>query len=195
VDFMRLLPRFALAKLSRRSIGNLARKAGLPVLPADSVNSPEYIERVRSLNPDVIVSVAAPEIFKSGLLSLPVIGCVNIHSGRLPEYRGMMPTFWQMLGGESHVTVTVHEMVPKLDAGGVIATERFEILPGDSLERVMVGTKRLGARLMIRVLTETAAARRLPGSTALDMSKAKLFKFPQPPDVRMYRALGFRILE
>jgi methionyl-tRNA formyltransferase len=107
----------------------------------------------------------------------------------------MMPTFWQMLGGEDSVTVTIHEMVPKLDAGGVIATETFKIEQGDSLERVMIGTKQLGARLMIRVLLGIAETGKMPPSTPLDMSRSRLFKFPQPADVRAFRARGFRILE
>jgi methionyl-tRNA formyltransferase len=195
IDFVKLLPQFVAAKLSKRSIGDLARSAGLPLLPAESVNSDAYRQAVSALGPDVIVSVAAPEIFKSALLSVPSIGCLNIHSGRLPEYRGMMPTFWQMLGGEESVTVTIHEMVPKLDAGGVIATETFKIEQGDSLERVMIGTKQLGARLMIRVLLGIAETGKMPPSTALDMSRSRLFKFPQPADVRAFRARGFRILE
>jgi methionyl-tRNA formyltransferase len=96
-DFTRLLVRFAAAKLRRRSIEALAREESLPLLATPSVNDPGYVDRVRRLRPDVIVSVAAPEIFKEELLASARVGCVNLHSGRLPKYRGMMPRFWQML--------------------------------------------------------------------------------------------------
>lgn len=122
VDFLRLLPRYILAKLSGRSIAALASSRGFPLVEAASVNSQEYIDAVTALRPEMIVSVAAPEIFKSPLLKVASIGCLNIHSGKIPEYRGMMPTFWQMLEKKPAVTVTVHEMVPKLDAGGVVDT-------------------------------------------------------------------------
>ena len=194
VDFLRLLPRYILAKLGGQSIATLAEKRGFPLLSAASVNSQEYIDRVKALRPEMIVSVAAPEIFKSPLLSVASIGCLNIHSGKIPEYRGMMPTFWQMLEQKPAVTVTVHEMVPKLDAGGVIGTFEFPLRKNDSLDRVISGTKQEGARLMIRVLREIARTRRLPEPTPLDMSKARLFKFPQPEDVRKFRALGHRML-
>lgn len=194
VDFLRLLPRYILAKLGGQSIATLAEKRGFPLLPAASVNSQEYIDRVKALRPEMIVSVAAPEIFKSPLLSVASIGCLNIHSGKIPEYRGMMPTFWQMLEGKPFVTVTVHEMVPKLDAGGVIGTFEFPLSDRDSLDRVISGTKQEGARLMIRVLERIAATRQMPEATPLDMSKARLFKFPQPPDVAKFRARGHRML-
>lgn len=193
-DFLRLLPRYILAKVAGQSIATLAEKHGFPILPAASVNAQEYIDRVKALRPEMIVSVAAPEIFKSPLLQIASIGCLNIHSGKLPEYRGMMPTFWQMLEGKPFVTVTVHEMVPKLDAGGVVDTLEFPLQQRDSLDRVISGTKQEGARLMIRVLEKIAAARSMPETTPLDMSKARLFKFPQPADVAKFRDRGHRML-
>jgi len=194
VDFCRLLPRYIFAKLSGQSIATLAAKKGFPLLDAASVNSQEYIDAVTALKPEMIVSVAAPEIFKSPLLKVASIGCLNIHSGKIPEYRGMMPTFWQMLEKKPAVTVTVHDMVPKLDAGGVVDTFDFPLRERDSLDRVISGTKQEGARLMIRVLERIAASRTFPPTTPLDMSKARLFKFPQPSDVREFRALGHTML-
>jgi methionyl-tRNA formyltransferase len=105
-----------------------------------------------------------------------------------------MPTFWQMLEGKPFVTVTVHEMVAKLDAGGVVDTLEFPLEERDSLDRVISGTKQGGARLMIRVLERIAQARAMPEATPLDMSKARLFKFPQPADVAKFRARGHRML-
>src|SRR5207247_4870107 len=110
-----------------------------PIVTQRSVNQPEFIEQVRTIAPDLIVSVAAPEIFKPDLLGIPRLGCINMHSGRLPAYRGMMPTFWQMLRGEPAVTITVHRMAEKLDAGDVLATRLFAIRRRDSVDRAIRG--------------------------------------------------------
>ena len=112
--FFRLGLRFMRARLRGRSIELLAVSAGVPVVPTNSLNSPEYVERVRVIAPDVIVSVAAPRFLDAELLSVPRLGCVNVHSGRLPTYRGMMPTFWQMQRGEPAATITVHRMAERL---------------------------------------------------------------------------------
>jgi methionyl-tRNA formyltransferase len=190
--FVRQGLRFTGARLRGRSIEALAASVGVAVLPTRSVNQPEFIAQVRAVAPDVIVSVAAPEIFKSELLEIPRLGCINIHSGRLPMYRGMMPTFWQMLRGEPAVTITVHRMAERLDAGDVLATRRFAIRKRDSLDRVITGTKRDGARLLIGVLRDLRAGRAL--STPLDMSQANYFSFPKPEDVREFRRRGHRLL-
>jgi methionyl-tRNA formyltransferase len=191
-DFARLAARFAHAKLRRRSIESLARRSAIQLLPTDSVNDPEYVRRVRELAPDVIVSVAAPEIFGAELLDSAAIGCVNIHSGRLPKYRGMMPVFWQMLNSESHVTVTVHEMAAQLDAGAVLGTVDLAILPSDCLSRLMIEGKREGARLVIRVLQDLAQGAASP--RPLDMEEASYFSFPGPADAHELRVLGHALV-
>lgn len=191
-DFLRLLARFVRAKTRRRSVSGLVRDAGVPILSADSVNDSGYLARVRALRPDVIVSVAAPEIFGPELLAVPRLGCVNVHSGRLPTYRGMMPSFWQMLSRERHVTVTVHEMAERVDAGSVLATVEFPIRERDSLDRVMRETKQESARLLIRVLRDIAAGR--ARGSPVDMTASSYFSFPQREDVEAFRRLGHRML-
>lgn len=193
VDFVRLCLRYAGVKLRAYNIGRLARQAGVPLVETASVNDEAYVARVRDqLQPDVIVSVAAPEIFKKGILGAAGRRCINIHCGRLPVYRGMMPNFWQLLHGETEATLTVHEMVEKLDAGGIIQTRQFPLRDRDSLDRVIVGTKQESARLMLEVLARFAAGE--VEATPLDMTGKKYFSFPKPKDVREFRKRGHRML-
>jgi methionyl-tRNA formyltransferase len=188
----RLTTRFARAKLTGRSIARLAAERSVPMIPATSVNAPEYLDEVRQLAPDVIVSVAAPEIFRKEILRIPRLGCINIHSGRLPVYRGMMPTFWQMLHGEPAVTVTVHEMAEALDAGKILGTVTVPLRSQDSLDRVIRTTKEAGARLLIDVLSKIAQG--LESRVPVDMSGKKYFSFPQREHVREFRKRGHRLL-
>jgi methionyl-tRNA formyltransferase len=191
-DVLRQGMRFVQARLRGRSIEALARTMGVPVLPARSVNRPEYIEQLQAMALDIIVSVAAPEIFKAELLAVPRLGCINVHCGRLPAYRGMMPTFWQMLRGEPAATITVHAMAKKVDAGDVLATQAFPIEPYDSLDRVILGTKCESARLLTRVLRDLRAERAQP--TPLEMNGPGYFSFPRRADVREFRNRGHRLL-
>ncbi|RMH26348.1 MAG: formyl transferase [Planctomycetota bacterium] len=192
IDFIRLCFRYIRVKLRGDSIAKLAARKGLPVVPCGSVNDPAYIAKARELQPDVIASVAAPEIFKKEIIGVPTLRAINIHSGRLPVYRGMMPNFWQLLHGEKHATVTVHEMVEKLDAGGILGTLEWPLKPKDSLDRVITGTKRDGARLMIDVLLKMKQGSCEP--VPLDMTEKKYFSFPKPADVKAFRKRGHRML-
>ena len=192
VDFGRVLTRFVRARLRGRSIAARAERERVPLLATKSVNDPTYVDRIRALAPDVIVSVAAPEIFEEELLAAGRIGCLNIHSGRLPTYRGMMPTFWQMLAGERQATITVHEMAPQLDAGAVLGKADFPLRERDSLDRVMTETKHEGARLMIEILRQVRAAE--TNAVPLDMREASYFSFPTRADVARFRARGHRLV-
>jgi len=142
--------------------------------------------------PDLIVSVAAPEIFRKEILGVPRLGCVNIHSGRLPVYRGMMPTFWQMMRGESEITVTVHEMAEVLDGGKVLGTVAVPVKPQDSLDRVITATKQEGARLLIQVLDQIRRGEAV--GVPVDMSGASYFSFPKRQHVSEFRRRGHRLL-
>jgi methionyl-tRNA formyltransferase len=104
----------------------------------------------------------------------------------------MMPNFWQLLHGETHATITIHEMVEKLDAGGIIATHEFPLHEQDSLDRVIVGTKQEGARLMMKVLGDYASNN--IKVTPIDMQDASYFSFPTNKDVRKLRKCGHTML-
>jgi methionyl-tRNA formyltransferase len=188
----RLTGRYARARLSGRSIGRLAAERGIPMVPAQSVNAPEYVRTVRGIAPDVIVSVAAPEIFRKDLLRTPRLGCINIHSGRLPVYRGMMPTFWQMMRGEREITVTVHEMAEVLDGGKILGTMAVPLTPRDTLDRVITETKQQGARLLIDVLDQIRRGKSV--GVPVDMSSASYFSFPKREHVAEFRQRGHRLI-
>jgi len=192
IDFFRLLTRYFKVKLRGDSIVKLAKAKGLPIVDCGSVNDPAYIDRIKTINPDVVASVAAPEIFKKGILDAPKLGCINIHSGKLPIYRGMMPNFWQLLHGEQHAVVTVHEMVEKLDAGDILGTLEWPLKEHDSLDRVITGTKQDGARLMMDIMLKMKAGE--AETTPLDMSTKKYFRFPQRKDVKAFRKRGHRMI-
>jgi methionyl-tRNA formyltransferase len=192
IDFVRLLARYFRVKIRGDSIVKLAKEKNLPIVECGSVNDPDYIERLSAIEPDIVASVAAPEIFKKGILGVPKLGCINIHSGKLPIYRGMMPNFWQLLHGEKHAVVTVHEMVEKLDAGDILGTIEWPINEHDSLDRVITGTKQDGARLMMDVILKMKAG--TAEATPLDMSNKKYFRFPQRKDVKAFRKRGHKMI-
>jgi methionyl-tRNA formyltransferase len=192
VGFIRQGLRFVGRKLRGRSIERLAKANGITLLPTDSVNTEAYAKSVEQLKPDLVISVAAPQIFKERLLRSATWGCINIHAGQLPTYRGMMPNFWQMRYGEPHATVTVHEMAAELDAGRVLGTRTVPIQSQDSLGRLMRETKREGARLMIEVLKDIKAGTIEP--EPVDMGSPGYFSFPKPDDVAAFHAQGHRLL-
>jgi len=192
VDFFKVLTRYVGVKAKGVSIGKLAHERGIPEIPATSVNDPEFVQRVKDLGVDILVSVAAPEIFKKPLLESARVMCINLHSGKLPKYRGMMPNFWQLLNQEPNAIVTVHEMVRKLDAGDILGEAPVPLRAKEPFERVMIEAKIVGARLVISVMQQIADG--TIEKKPLDLSQSDYFSFPQPEDVRKLRAIGHRMI-
>lgn len=165
---------------------------GVPVLHAHDLNDAEFLRTLHALGIDLIVSVAAPQVFKQALIELPRLGCINIHNSKLPKYRGMLPNFWQMFHGERSVGTTVHRVNASLDDGKILAQSETSITAGESLDSLIRRTKRSGAHLVMR----TVEALRDGTAQELDnpREQASYFTFPTRLDVLEFRRRGYRLV-
>jgi len=116
------------------SVKLVADRNLLPVYqpPFERINTPEFVALLRSLQPDLIVSMHYPVIFKRLILEIPRLGCVNEHPSRLPAGRGMTPSHWHMLMGDTRNWITLHFMDEGIDTGDVISQGSVEITPEDT---------------------------------------------------------------
>lgn len=164
----------------------------IPVIPAAGINGPEFVESVSALKPDLIISVACPKIFKDRLIALPRLGCINIHTAKLPRYRGMMPNFWNMYNNEKTTGITVHRISAGIDEGEIILQREIPVLPDESLDALIRRTKRLGASLMAEAIEmiRTGSVKPIPN----DKAQGTYYSFPTREDVRRFRSLGKRLI-
>jgi methionyl-tRNA formyltransferase len=174
------------------SVGAVARHHGLEQVEAKSVNSAEYLDRLRKLNLDLIISVNASQKFKSGILALPRLGCINVHGALLPRYRGRLPSFWVLANGERETGTTVHFMNEDLDDGPILLQEKVAIEPDDTQDSLIRKTKTMGARLIVEAIDrlEQGSASTMPN----DRSQATYFSFPTREDGLRLRQQGRRFL-
>lgn len=197
VGFVRQGLRVARARLAERlgfartTVPGLADAHGVQCRHADDVNAPAFCRWVREVSPDVLLSVSAPQIFSEELLEAPRLAALNVHSGPLPEYRGMMPTFWQMLDGRHEVGITVHRMAPEVDRGRAVVRGTVPVHDTDSLDDVIRRGKRRGADLALEALRKVA-----DGDAAGEPLTGEGFyrSFPGPEDVERFRLRGYTLL-
>ncbi|MEK7378676.1 MAG: formyltransferase, partial [Candidatus Binatota bacterium] len=110
-----------------QSVAELARQHHLPVYTPSSPNTPGFIDLIRKLAPDIILSFYYRRILSRELLAIPRLGAINLHGSLLPKYRGRSPVNWVLVNGENETGVTLHYMVEKADAGDIIAQRRVLI--------------------------------------------------------------------
>ena len=186
-----------LAKIMRYRLSNgysvesVAAKHGIPVYRTSNINSTEFIEHLRSLEIELIVSIAAPQVFGKRLLHLPEFGCINVHCALLPEYRGMLPTFWVLASGEKQTGVTVHYMNENLDDGDIILQERVNIHQEDTFHSLVTRLKSdLAPRLLLTALQNIRSGKVEPKEN--DRRFASYFSFPKKRDIDRFRQYGRR---
>jgi methionyl-tRNA formyltransferase len=117
------------------SVEQLARIHGLttaaPAGPADLAT------RIERLAPDFIFSFYYRHMLPATMLATARRGSYNMHGSLLPKYRGRAPVNWAVLRGERETGATLHEMVAKPDAGGIVDQMAVPILPDDTAHEVM----------------------------------------------------------
>ena len=170
----------------------LCRRYGLEVYHENGIHKPEFLDRLRRMNIDLIISVAAPTVFREELINLPRLGCINIHHAPLPRYRGMMPNFWQLYYGEKTVGITVHRINPKIDEGEIILQKQVPIKAGESLDDLIRRTKCLGAHAMVEAIENIRNGKVHYKENRVE--EGSYFSFPTSEDVRQFRAMGHRLL-
>jgi methionyl-tRNA formyltransferase len=166
-----------------RSVAELAKRYGIPVYAPESVNTPEWITRIRSWSPDLIFSFYYRNMIAEEILSVPPLGAFNMHGSLLPRYRGRVPINWAVLHGEKVTGVTLHHMVKRADAGDIVDQEVVSIGFDDTAQDVFgkcVKAARLVLERQLEALKQGTAPRRKQ-----DENEATYFGGRKPEDGRI----------
>ena len=112
--------------------------------------------------------VLGTRVLKRAIFDIPRLGCVNLHKGRVPEYRGMPPGFWELYDGAASAGVTVHFVDDGLDTGDVLGTSEIPIHGKETPESLSAKLNLAGSALLASVVRQiqdgTAQRRSQPRS-------------------------------
>lgn len=163
----RILPwmfvEFAAPRLWRRDgvgpLGAAAFARGVPATTVASVNSAATQGMLEALRPDLIVTCHFDQILAAETIATARLGGINLHPSLLPLHRGPMPCFWAAADGNNEFGVTVHRMVPRIDAGAILAQRAVAPPPAASVSGVARALHQVGAEMVLQVIDEIAAGR------------------------------------
>lgn len=160
-----------------------ARERGIPVFTPESVNTPEWRERIAGLKPDLILSVYYRHMIGTRILDLPRLGAWNMHGSLLPKYRGRAPINWAVLHGETRIGMTLHRMVRSADAGAIVDQEGVDIGPRDTAEQAFRQVLPCARRVLARQIDALLAGR--APEKPQDDAQATYFTGRKPEDGRI----------
>jgi peptidoglycan/xylan/chitin deacetylase (PgdA/CDA1 family)/methionyl-tRNA formyltransferase len=152
-----------------------------------SIHSPESLDLIKSVKPDLGIALAAP-ILKRSVFGIPRCGTINLHKGQVPNYKGMPPAFWELKAGETHIGCTVHFVSEKLDAGDVILDQMEAVPPFATVRGMQLILDQIGVQIM------TVAARQVLSSSAKPRKQTTLGRTNSRPPLAVERALNHLLL-
>lgn len=142
-------------KMVASPVKEFALEKGLTVYQPEKVrNNEEFVEKIKSLNPDVICVVAYGKILPKEILEIPRYGCINVHGSLLPKYRGAAPIQWAVLNGDKETGVTTMYMDVGMDTGDMILKEKVEIGEDETTGELWDRLSKIGAKLLVETLKQ-----------------------------------------
>jgi methionyl-tRNA formyltransferase len=133
-------------------VKDLALQSHCTVLQPSTLKDLSFLEKLKDLNPEIIVVVAYGKILSPLILNLPPRGCINVHASLLPKYRGAAPVQWAIINGEKITGITTMYMDKGLDTGDILLQEETAIEEDDTAETLSRRLAELGASLLLKTV-------------------------------------------
>jgi methionyl-tRNA formyltransferase len=166
------------------TLQDLGREFGFPVLEVPNINSPETEKALRQFDPELGVSIGNRMITPS-IFSIPRDGTLNIHHGKIPEFRGGPPAFWEVYRGAATMGVSVHRIDVQLDHGELLAEAEVPIGAGEAPRAIMERAYEVDYQLLVRVLRDMPSGDLKP--LAVDLSGSCVNTLPSRRELRAVR--------
>jgi len=122
------------------------------ILQPEKIRTEEFINTLKALRPDLIVTAAYGKILPKTVLDIPRLGCINVHGSLLPKYRGAAPIQWALINGEKVTGITTIFMDEGMDTGDILLMREVEIPPDMTCGELFDILKELGANVLIETL-------------------------------------------
>ena len=171
-------------RLQPSPVKEFSLSAGIPVFQPVKMRDGEAMGILQELSPELIVVAAYGKILPPDILSLPRLGCVNVHSSLLPKYRGAAPINWAILNGENETGVTIMYMAEGLDTGDILAQEATQIRIEENAAQLFERLANIGAKLLVETVEQlgTGSVKAIPQDDSLSCYAPMLSKELSPMD-------------
>ena len=144
-------------KMLMTPVKEYAISKGYEVYQPQKVKTPEFVQILRDMQPDLIVVAAFGQFLSQEILSMPKYGCINVHASLLPKYRGAAPIQYAIIKGESESGVTIMQMDIGMDTGAMLDKVVVPIGANTTMGEMHDELKVKGAELLLTVIEKIEA--------------------------------------
>ena len=139
-------------KLSGKGLKKLAQENNFIHFTTNDINSKETLSRIRSFEPDLLVSCYTMHIYKSEILKIAKYNSITAHPSKIPSYRGLEVFFWQIANNEKYSAVSVFQLTPSIDIGNIYWCKEFIIDKQESVAKFYIRITRYAVNGLIKVI-------------------------------------------
>ena len=148
---------------------------------------------LRAFDADLLISIRFGQIFKAEAIAQPRTGIINLHSGLLPEYKGVMASFWSLLNEEPRLGTTLHWITDKkIDSGALISTRSQPARSSETYVKQVLSLYRPGAEQICDAVDQLQSLASTKGD---DLSSGAYYSFPTKDDIDRFEKRGWRLFE
>ena len=181
----------ALARRGRGWLSRIAAQRGIPVLDMPDMNGAAAHDALDAVRPDLLVTLHCDQILTAATLAIPRLGGLNLHPSLLPLHRGPVPTIHALAEPVPRFGVTVHRLVPRIDAGPILAQRAVALLPGITAAAAARALHLAGVPLLERAVLDVASGRAVERETV----PLPYCPFPAPDLLRRLARQGRRVVD
>jgi methionyl-tRNA formyltransferase len=141
-------------KVDESPLVTIARERDVPVLQPTTTRDPDFVQRLRGIDPEVLVVASWGEILRKEMLELAPNGALNVHASLLPRHRGASPIQAAILAGDEQTGVSVQRIVAKLDEGDVLVRLETPIVEHETAGELLARLAEMGGTAIVGALDE-----------------------------------------
>ena len=164
-----------------------------PFTKCTNVNDKDFIEKIRLFEPDIFISIRFGKIFHDEIINIPQKGVLNLHSGNLPDYRGILGTLHGLKDNISNVGCTLHYIANStIDTGGIIKISGLEVNNQKSLFWHIINLYPIGCQSIIHSIKLLNHQDKLP-ILEQNLDEGNYFSVPTESDFEQLKKIGFKV--
>ena len=168
----------------------LASQNHCPEIAITDINGSD-LNVLHRFDPDLLISIRFGQIFKAEAIAQPRIGVINLHSGLLPEYKGVMASFWSLLNEERSLGTTLHWVTDKkIDSGALISTRCQPVRSSDTYREQVLSLYRPGVEQICEAVDQLQS---FASSKGDDLPTGVYYSFPTTDEIDRFEERGWRL--
>jgi methionyl-tRNA formyltransferase len=140
--------------LTSCAVKNFALENNLNVIQPENFSNEQNLNKLASLEPDLIIVAAYGQILSKEVLNLPKFGCLNIHASLLPRWRGAAPIERAILSGDKETGISIMQMNEGLDTGDILLSRKQNIANSETAGSLTESLSIMGADLIMETIEQ-----------------------------------------